>query len=95
MALLPIRENRDDRIGLGWVVGRQVQTEVMQTTHVAVHKKFHTDGCAITWFDGHRTDGWSRRSTPFQNFNVRRFGEPQGLVANIGDLDYRTDWHAA
>lgn len=93
--LLPIRENGDDFIGFGRVVGWQMQAEVMQPAHGPMHKEFHADGCAFAWFDGHRTDGRGGRSTAFQNFNVRRFSEPEGLIANIGDLHHRADRHPA
>ena len=63
----------------------------MHAAHLIVHNEFHGNGRAFAGFESHRTDGRIRRSTPFQDFNVGRFLETQGLVAHIGHPDNRAD----
>ena len=59
----------------------------MHAAHVAVHHETHGDGRRFTRVEHHRTDGGRGRSTPLDNFHVRRFSETQLLVADVGDVE--------
>ncbi len=74
-------------VRLSWIVGLEVQAEIVLAAHVAVHHVFQRDSGAFTRLEGHRTDGRGGRSAPLLYFYIRRFGKAQGLVANIGDPD--------
>lgn len=89
--LHPIRKHGYDHIRLRGVIGGQVQTEIMQTAHIPVHRIFHGDKSALTWLENHRTDGCVRRSTPLNEFDIRVIGKPQRLIPDIGHLHPGSD----
>jgi len=57
--------------------------EIMHSIHAGVHHELHFESGRLSWFEGHRTDGWCGRSASLDDFNVRRFGKTQGLVTDI------------
>ena len=59
----------------------------MLAAHVAMHQIFHGNHGAFAGLEDHRTDGWSRGSTPLEDFNIGRFRKLQRLIADIGDPD--------
>ncbi len=59
----------------------------MPAAHVAVHHETHGERRRFAGVEHHRTDGGRGRSTPLDNFHVRRFGEAQLLVADVGDVE--------
>jgi hypothetical protein len=80
----PIRQHGQGVVGLGWVIGRQMDGEIMHAAHITVHHELHFDLGAVTRLKDHRTDGRSRRSAPLHDFNVRLLTEAQWLVTDIG-----------
>lgn len=84
----PVGKDLNFLVWLGLVVGNEVQAEVMRAAHVAVHEVFQGNYGAFAGLDGHRTDDRGRRSTPCSYFDVRGFGEPQGLIAYIGNAHF-------
>ncbi len=87
----PVRENLNFLFRLGFVVGFEMQAEIVHAAHVAVHHVLHRDYGAFTRVEGHRTDdrGWG--SATLQYLDVRHFGEAQRLVADIGNADIVTN----
>jgi hypothetical protein len=84
----PIGQNRNNLIGLGRVIGYQMEGEVVRAIHAFVHhKNGRLNRGAFAGFENHRTDGQAGRSTPLSDFDVRFFPEPERAISSIGDLD--------
>ena len=63
----------------------------MLAVHSFVHHEFKGKGRALAWFDSHRTDGRSGRSTPLLDFNIGILCETQGSIARVGELERNLD----
>ncbi len=73
--LHPIGEDLDDFIRLGWIIGLQMQAEIVLAAHIPVHHVFHRNHGAVTRLDDHRTDGRGGGSAPLLDFHERRLAE--------------------
>lgn len=71
---------------LGGIVRLQVQAKVMLPLHAFVHGELELKGGRAAWLDGHRTDDWCRRSTPFQHLHLWNIQNAQRLVADVRDF---------
>jgi hypothetical protein len=60
-----------------------VNAKVVPAAHVAVHHELHLQERALAWLEGRRTDGRDGRSTPLDDFGIRRFRHAQRLVAHV------------
>ncbi len=87
MLLYPIGKDLDDFIRLGWIIGLQMQAEVMLAAHIPVHHILHGNGGAFTRLEGHRTDDRAGGSAALLDFDVRRFAKLERLIAYIRDPD--------
>lgn len=74
-------------IGLGGIIVRQVEVEIVFAIHPLVHHKLHRNGGAFAWSQRHRTDDRCGWSAPIHNFDEGLFGKPQGAVTHVGDLE--------
>ena len=82
----PIGKNRKRHLALPGIVVREMDSEIMLSTHLAVHHELHREGCRFTRLECHRTDDGGGGSTPLLNFNIRDLGELEGLVADVLEL---------
>lgn len=80
----PVGDYSQDALGLLRVVGGHVDAEIVEAAHVAVHHELHREGRAFTGVEGHRTDGWSGRSAPRGDFDVRLAGDAERFIAHVG-----------
>lgn len=90
----PVRKDLDFLIGVGGIIGLEMQPEIMQPAHTAVHHGLHPDSRRLSGVEDHRTDGRDRGSTSLGYLQVRFLGKPQRLVTGIGDADGIVDGDA-
>ncbi len=84
----PTRHYVHDKIRIHDVVGLEMHSIIMRSTHPRVHhERARLDVGALARLQDHRTDGQCRRSAPLQDFNIRLLAETQDSIADIGNLD--------
>lgn len=83
----PVGYDMYDKIGVGRIIGLQVDGIIMRAIHPFVHHKDTGLNCgALTGLEYHRTDGKFGRSASLQYFDVRVFFETQCPITGVGDL---------